>query len=103
MADTKNFSPVQNRLIRVVKAMVGHEANGLAPGDIAKRAGISASDLTKTIDNLVHESWVEKHPADKSRYRLTAYFAQTANTIALELRTASQQLQQDAINYQKIS
>jgi DNA-binding MarR family transcriptional regulator len=98
----KNFSPVQNRVIKVVSAMVGFEANGISPGDIAKRASISASDFSKTIDNLTFENWAEKHPSDPSRYRLTAAFAQIANTIALELRTATQQLQQDQTNYGKI-
>ncbi|GLX86342.1 hypothetical protein tloyanaT_25950 [Thalassotalea loyana] len=98
----KYFSTSQNRLLKVMKALVGHEANGISHSDLAKATQCSASEITRTLDNLEFEGFVEKHPQSPNKYRLTARFSAIANTVSLNLRNATQQLEQDSLNYAKL-
>ena len=56
-------------LLRVLDALFGHEVNGLLPGDLAKKAECTASQVTRIVANLRHAGWAETVP-DTGRIRL---------------------------------
>ena len=49
----------QQRILKVVLVMFGHEIDGLAPGQLAKLADIKPSEATRDLDNLMQAGWVE--------------------------------------------
>jgi DNA-binding IclR family transcriptional regulator len=58
----------QQRLIKVLMCLFGHEIDGLAPGQIAKMTGITAANATRDLWNLEEAGLVERLPSgDKVR------------------------------------
>ncbi|PCI62022.1 MAG: hypothetical protein COB35_04905 [Gammaproteobacteria bacterium] len=99
---SKYFSESQCRICKIVEALVGCEAEGLSTGEIASKISCARPVITKSIANLVHLHWVEKHPRNNDRWRLASKFSQFAQTITMGLQQANQQIQQDINNYNKI-
>lgn len=58
--DTRYISEQQQRLLRVIRALAGREVDGLAPGELAKLAECSASQVTRDLANLKHIGWAEQ-------------------------------------------
>lgn len=50
MADYDNAS--QQRILRLITMLAGHELNGLAPKDMADALKVSAGTITRDIHNL---------------------------------------------------
>lgn len=90
------------RVLIIVEAMVGHEANGIATGDIAAKTQQSKPNVSRALADLKLFGWVEPHPKDPGRYRLTHKVAQISNTVSMNLSQAMQQLSADQQNYNKI-
>jgi DNA-binding IclR family transcriptional regulator len=65
----KYISDAQQRILRLVVTLAGHEIEGLAPGDIAKLQQCSASQVTRDLANLKHFGWAEQIQAT-GRWRL---------------------------------
>lgn len=86
------------RTLRVINIMAGNEVHGISPGEIAKIADTSSSNITRILANLQKQNYAEPLPWDNSRFRLAAGLVQISNTVALNLRQHQQQLQQDAHN-----
>lgn len=61
-AAEKYISDSQQRLLRVVMALAGHEVNGVAPGQLAKAAECSPSQITRDLANLQAAGWAEQVP-----------------------------------------
>jgi DNA-binding IclR family transcriptional regulator len=59
----------QQRLMRLIQILAGHEMNGLAPGEVAKLNDCSASVVTRDLDNLRTFGWAEQLP-ETGRWRL---------------------------------
>lgn len=68
MADYINAT--QQRLLRVITALAGHEVHGLTPKDIATQVGCSGPQVTADMANLVEAGWAERVP-DTDRWRLS--------------------------------
>jgi DNA-binding IclR family transcriptional regulator len=68
-AADKYISEAQQRILRLVVTLAGHEIEGLAPGDIAKFQACSPSQVTRDLANLKHHGWAEQIPAT-GRWRL---------------------------------
>jgi DNA-binding IclR family transcriptional regulator len=81
----------QQRILKVVLAMFGHEIDGLAPGQLAKLAGITPGEATRDLDNLMQAGWVETLPQGNS-YRITPMVGQKAMAILHTLSRAAQQV-----------
>lgn len=64
------INATQQRLMRVITALAGHEVHGLTPKDIATQADASASQITADMANLVAFGWAERVP-DTDRWRLS--------------------------------
>lgn len=67
--DAKYICEPQQRLMRLIQALAGHEMDGLAPGDIAKLNGCSPSQVTRDLANLKAFGWAEQMPSTQ-RWRL---------------------------------
>lgn len=52
----------QQRVLRVLMCLFGHEINGLAPGQVAEASGVSAAAATRDLWNLEHAGLVERLP-----------------------------------------
>lgn len=68
-AADRYISESQQRLLRIVMALSGHEVNGLAPGQVAKLAECSPSQVTRDLANLHAAGWAELVP-DLRTWRL---------------------------------
>lgn len=66
---TPNYSCAsQQRLLKVLMCLFGHEIDGLAPGQVAKLTGITAANATRDLWNLEEAGLVERLPqGDKVR------------------------------------
>lgn len=70
MSGTLNYScEPQQRLLRLITLLAGNEVTGLAPAEIAKLQGCSASVVTRDLSNLAEGGFAEKTP-DTGLWRL---------------------------------
>lgn len=68
--EDKYISDAQQRLLRVIAQMGGHEMDGLLPGQVAKLADCAPSQVTRDLANLKHAGWAEQVPGQPGRWRL---------------------------------
>ena len=97
------ISDQTQRTLRIVKVLAGHEKNGLSPGEMAEKADISRTNITRIIANLQLFQWVEPVPGNSKRFRLAPGIVHIANTVAINLRESQLQLSQDLHNYNGIA
>lgn len=90
-ADSKYLCEPQQRLMRMLLALAGHELEGLAPGDIAKQCGHSPSQVTRDLANARHFGWAEQIQST-SRWRLGPQFGQTGLRILTAFERAESRL-----------
>ena len=91
MTRAANYTnPAQQRLLRVVDLLAGHELHGLAPGEIAKALVIGPSSVTRDLDNLRTAGWAEQTPQG-GRWRLTPHVIQISLRYATALNAGAQQ------------
>lgn len=69
MSDDKYVSENQQRLLRLIQLLAGHELEGLAPGEIAKQNDCQPTQVTRDLANLKHFGWAEQIAAT-GRWRL---------------------------------
>ena len=69
MSDDKYVSENQQRLLRLIQLLAGHELEGLAPGEIAKQNECQPTQVTRDLANLKHFGWAEQIAAT-GRWRL---------------------------------
>lgn len=69
MNPVRNYSCAsQQRLLKVLMCLFGHEIEGLAPGQVAHLAGVTAANATRDLWNLEEAGLVERLPqGDKVR------------------------------------
>lgn len=72
----------QQRILKLVMLLAGHEIHGLAPSQIARDQGCSASMVTRDLDNLRTAGFAEVVPETKG-WRLAPMVVQiTARHLA---------------------
>ena len=105
MNDIKNnyISGQVQRVLLVMKAMVGKEVNGISPAELAKLAKVSPSNITRALANLEKAEFVERLPSDIKLWRLSAAMVQMSNTVSHNLTNSLRQLQQDQHNYSRLA
>jgi len=64
------ISNSQQRVLRILVHLGGHEVDGLAPGEISKSLDINPAHVTHDLANLKQAGLAEKLP-DTNRWRLT--------------------------------
>lgn len=59
---TSYTSEPQQRILRLIGVLAGHEITGIAPAEIAKQMGCVASMVTRDMDNLRTAGFAEQVP-----------------------------------------
>ncbi len=67
----------QQRALSLVLLLAGHEITGLAPAEIAKSQGCTASTVTRDLANLQQAGFAE-HVPETGRWRLAPQVVQIA-------------------------
>lgn len=93
MSEERYRSESQQRILRVLFALAGHEVNGLAPGEIAKGLSISPSQVTHDLANLKIAGAAEEIPELK-RWRLTPRIPQIAVAMLTRLDRDAKRLEE---------
>lgn len=98
MRKTDYTNSSQQRILKVVLTMFGHEIDGLAPGALAKLAGITPGEATRDLDNLMKAGFVEPLPAGNA-YRITPMVGQKAMAILHTLDRAAKRVDETHKRY----
>ena len=89
----KYISDAQQRILRLIVTLAGHEIEGLAPGDIAKHQVCNPSQVTRDLANLKRFGWAEQLPAT-GRWRLGPDIVRIATRHMTALDRAERRLQE---------
>ncbi len=90
--DFKRYeSQAQQRLIKILRILAGHEVDGLANGEIAKCLGIRPADVTNHLANLYLGGIAEEIP-DTGRWRLTPWVSQAGFAMAANVERRKRKL-----------
>jgi len=81
----------QQRLLKLITLLAGHEITGMAPSDIARQQGCSASVVTRDLANLQIAGFGEQVP-ETGRWRLSPQIVQIALKHMQALDRAEQRL-----------
>jgi DNA-binding IclR family transcriptional regulator len=81
----------QQRILRLVSLLAGHEITGIAPADIARQQGCAASMVTRDLDNLRSAGFAEAVP-ETGRWRLAPQVAQIAIKVLTGIDRAESRL-----------
>lgn len=92
----------QQRILRVVLAMFGHEIEGVLPGQLAKMVEVSPSEVTRDLSNLQLAGWVETLPDGKS-FRITPMIGQKAIAILHGIERAADSVAQIRNRYTRVN
>ncbi len=74
---TDYTNDAQQRLMRLTLALFSDPVNGYPPAALAKAVGVSASTITRDLDNLRTGGWAERDEAT-GHWRLTPCLPQQA-------------------------
>lgn len=81
----------QQRILRLLNVLAGHEVNGLTPSQIAQEQGCSASLVTRDLANLKTAGYAEQVP-DTGMWRLAPPLVQISIKHATALARAQSRL-----------
>jgi DNA-binding IclR family transcriptional regulator len=99
-AQTKYLNSSQQRILGLLRCLAGNEMEGLAPGDIAKLNGCSASQVTRDLDNLYTAGLAEQLP-NTGRWRLGPQIVQIAMKHMTALDRARKRLDETTNRYSR--
>ncbi|MFZ5659168.1 MAG: IclR family transcriptional regulator [Pseudomonadota bacterium] len=88
----------QQRILRVLMCLFGHEVSGLAPGELAKLADISPQDATRDLANLRIAGLAEQMP-ESGRWRLTPRLPQKALAMLNAINRAAAKIEETQQRY----
>lgn len=97
MTDRRYINTAQQRVLRTLTMLCGHELEGLAPGEIAKALKSSPSNTTRDLANLREAGLAE--PLDSGRWRVTPRVAQMGLAVAKSLDDARARVDEIAQRY----
>lgn len=97
MNKQKYESSCQQRILRVLLTLFGHEVAGLAPGELARLAGITPQDATRDLANLHYAGIAEQ--AGDGRWRLTPMIPQKALAAVAEMDKAKRKIEELSQRY----
>ena len=81
----------QQRILRLIEVLAGHEVKGLAPSDIAQRMECGAGTVTRDTRNLQTAGWAEL-VRDSSNWRLSPKAIQLVTQHATALARAQAEI-----------
>lgn len=83
---TDYINNAQQRVLKALTMLAGHEVDGLAPGELAKALRTSASNVTRDMANLREAGLAEVR--ENQRWALTPRMAHMALAVLRHLDTA---------------
>jgi DNA-binding IclR family transcriptional regulator len=83
----------QQRLLKLITLLAGNEVTGLAPGEIAKLQGCSASVATRDLANLAEGGFAERVP-ETGLWRLGPAPVQVGIKHLIAIDTAARRLEE---------
>lgn len=86
---TDYTNAAQQRLLQLIDLLAGHELQGMEPGAIAKALVISATAVTRDLDNLRTAGWAEQTPQG-GRWRLAPHVIEISARYATGLQAGMQ-------------
>lgn len=98
MSDYTNDA--QQRLMKLMTLLAGHEITGMAPADIAREQGCTASMVTRDMANLVEGGYAEQVP-ETGRWRLAPQVVQIAVRHMASLERAKAKLDETRNRYSR--
>ncbi len=91
MTEDRYLNESQQRVLRVLLAMSGHEVLGLTPGELAKGLELAPSQITRDLANL-HIAGLAEEIVDTGRWRLTPKLIQIGIAMQLAVEDAERKL-----------
>lgn len=91
MSNPAYLSDSQQRVLKTLDVLFGHEVNGLPPGQVAKLVGTSPSNSTRDLANL-REAGMAEEIGDTGHWRVSARLGQRALAILHNIDAAAQRL-----------
>jgi DNA-binding IclR family transcriptional regulator len=82
----------QQRVLKTMMALFGHEVDGLSPSQIAKAVDTTSSNVTRDLYNLI-ESGVAEKLSHNDNIRITPRLGQKAIAILNNIDSASRRLE----------
>ena len=99
---TDYTNDAQQRLMRLTLALFSDPVNGYPPAALAKAVGVSASTITRDLDNLRTAGWAELTPKG-DRWRLTPHVIQISARYATALGAGAVQWHDTQQNYGRVA
>ena len=87
------ISNSQQRILRILVHLGGHEVNGLAPGEISKSLDISPANVTHDLANLKHAGMAEQLQ-ETGRWRLTPRIPQIGVAMLQQIERNQRKLEE---------
>lgn len=84
MTEDRYRSESQQRILKILLTLGGHEINGLSPGEISKSLNIQPAHITRDLANLKIAGIAESIP-ETGRWRLTPKVPQIAMAMLREI------------------
>ena len=81
----------QQRILRLINVLAGHEITGIAPAEIARQMDVKAPVVTRDLANLQEAGYAE-HVADTGRWRLSPQIVQISIRHGMALAQAESRL-----------
>ena len=100
MSDEKYICQPQQRLMELIRALAGHEIDGMAPGEIAKLNACAPAQVTRDLANLRAFGWAEQI-ANTGRWRLGPQIVQLAMRHMAALDRAQRRLADTTNRYSR--
>jgi DNA-binding IclR family transcriptional regulator len=94
MSNTNYINAAQQRVLKMVVLLSGHEVFGLAPNEISKALKTSASNTTRDLANLREAGLAE--PLENGRWRITPRMGQLALRVMNALGDARARVEETA-------
>ena len=91
MSTTKYIHAGQQRILRMLMTLAGHEAAGLSPTQIAELQECSPALVTRDLANLQHAGFAEQVPG-ATTWRLAPPVVQISVRLSIGLDKAQAQL-----------
>ncbi|MBS1186701.1 MAG: hypothetical protein H6R04_719 [Burkholderiaceae bacterium] len=98
MSKTDYTSDSQQRILKTMLVMFGHEIDGLAPGQVSKLVGSSPSNATRDLANLIEAGIAERVPHNDN-YRLSPMLGQKAMAILTNIDRAARRVDETRQRY----
>jgi DNA-binding IclR family transcriptional regulator len=100
MTTDRYISEQQQRLLRLIRELAGHEIDGRAPSELAKAVECQPSQVTRDLANLKHIGWAEQLP-QTGRWRLGPEVVQISMRHMTALDRARRRLDETSNRYSR--